>query len=380
MNKTASLPLLSDYDFENAPCGYITFSPDGTILQINQTFLKWTKCSAEEIINKKKLEDLVPRGTGLYFQMFVFPSLRMQGYVNEISLEIVGCDKAVTSCLFNATAVKNEDGSIHHINAILFSISDRKKYEVEILQEKKSAENVATHREQILQAQRRIMSILGHDTRAPLFSINRILKLAIEGQISQEEVFPHFELMANQLDATLILIDNLLNWANAHYETDTKSQAGQSLRAVCKEVYQLLESNAMAKGLFLTTQIDPEIMINSNQSVISFIIRNLVNNAIKFTSEGGVTVSAEEMDDKMQITVSDTGMGMSEGQLLKFREGNLESSAGTSNELGSGMGLMLIREFLMQLNGSLEVESELNEGSNFILILPAGLFKKSDAA
>ena len=218
------------------------------------------------------------------------------------------------------------------------------------------------------------MSILGHDTRAPLFSINRIIKLAIDGEMRPEEVFPHFELMANQLDATLILIDNLLNWANAHFDTDKKQQKQLPLRTITKDVFKLLQSNAISKGLFLTTQIEPSLMIQSSQSIISFIIRNLVNNAIKFTGDGGVTVSAEHCETTVNITVSDTGMGMNAGQIAKFREGQLQSSVGTANEHGSGMGLMLIKEFLIQLKGELQVESEVGQGTSITVVLPDSLF------
>ena len=364
----------SKYDFEHAPCGYLVFSPDGTILQVNQTLLQWLNYSREELVNVKKLEDITPRGTNLYFQMFVFPSLKMQGYINEVSLDIVGSEKTPVSCLFNASAVKNEDGSLRHLHAILFRITERKKYETELLLEKKTAETIVQHKEYLLHAQRRIMSILGHDTRAPLFSINRIIKLAIEGEISQEEVFSYFELMNNQLDATLILIENLLNWSNAYFDIDKKSQNPVSLQSVCKDIYKLLQSNAVSKGLFLTTQIDPSLMIASHQAIISFIIRNLVNNAIKFTSEGGVTVSAEQEDDNIAITVSDTGMGMNPDQVKKYTQGELSSSAGTQNETGSGMGLMLINEFLLQINGKMEVESMPGEGSSVTIKLPHSLF------
>ncbi|MET0636673.1 MAG: PAS domain-containing sensor histidine kinase [Chitinophagaceae bacterium] len=370
-------PLNSEYDFENAPCGYLVLCANGTILHLNQTMLRWLGYSREEIVNKKNLSDITPRGTSLYFQMFVYPSLKMQGYINEVSLDIIGFDNSTTSCLFNATAVRNEDGSIKHLNAILFGISDRKKYEEEILQEKKLAETMATSRELILQAQRRIMAILGHDTRAPLFSINRIIKLAIDGTIPPEDVFPHFELMANQLDATLILIDNLLNWANAHYDSDAGQQKPIPLRTVSNDVYQLLRSNAVSKKLFLNTQIDPSISVRSNQSIISFIVRNLVNNAIKFTSEGGVTVSAEHRGDLVNITISDTGMGMDADQVKKYTGGKLDSTAGTANEMGSGMGLMLIKEFLIQLKGELQVESEPGQGSSITVVLPDTLFEIS---
>lgn len=362
--------LNCEYDFENAPCGYLSFSSDGTITQINQTLLKWIACRKEEVIGLKKLEDITAKGTSLYFQVFVYPLLKIQGYVNELSLTVLSADDRSTSCLFNASAVKNEDGSIRQMHAILFAISDRKKYEAEILNAKKTAEAVAEHKEHILQAQRRLVSILGHDTRAPLFSINKIIKQAIEGKISPEDVFPYFELMANQLDATLILINDLLNWSNALFNNKKEVKAPFFLQSVIEVVFELLQGNAHAKGLFLRDEIDPAIIMTSNRSIVTFVIRNLVNNAIKYTSEGGVTVSAVVDADEIRISVTDTGVGMQPDQLKKFTSGHLTSSPGTQNEKGSGMGLVLINEFLLQLKGSLQAESIPGKETRVTVILP----------
>jgi|GEM_PF-6061437 len=360
----------TEYDFENAPCGYLSFDPAGTITRINKMALKWTKLRKEDILLKKKLEDITDKGTGLYFQMMLYPLLRMQGYINELSVNIISADGEATSCLFNASAVGNADGSIRQVHAILFNISDRKKYETEILKAREMADSVVLHKEQILQAQRRIMSILGHDTRAPLFSINRIIKYAADGKLSAEEIFPYFELISNQLDATLILIEDLLKWSNAHFENKPSGEAPYSLQSVVDDVFSLLNNNALAKGLFLKSRIDASITMLFNSSIITFILRNLVNNAVKYTSKGGITVSATAAAGMISIEVSDTGVGMTPDQLEKYTTGGLSSVPGTENEKGSGMGVMLINEFILQLNGTLLAESVLGEGTRVTVMIP----------
>lgn len=362
--------LNSEYDFENAPCGYLSFYPNGTITQLNQMLLKWVAYRKEEVIGIKKLEDITSKGTSLYFQMFVFPLLKLQGYVNELSVSIVSSNNIITSCLLNASAIKDDGGNIQQVHAILFAIPDRKKYETEILNAKKTAEAVADHKERILQVQRRIVSILGHDTRAPLASVNQIIKFAANGEMAPEELFPYFELMANQLDATLILINDLLNWSNALLNNTKEVEAPFLLGAVVEEVFELLRGNARSKGLYLTSSIDPAVTMASNRSEVTFIIRNLINNAIKFTKEGGVTVAARVAPETITITVSDTGVGMLPDQLQKFTSGDLRSSSGTANEQGSGMGLILINDFLLNLKGSLQAESVLGKGTRVTVKLP----------
>jgi len=357
----------NEYDFENAPCGYLSFHSDGTIIRINQTLLRWIDHSREEVVGIKKLGDITVKGTSLYFEMFVFPLLRMQGYINEISISTLSSDNVATSCLLNATAVKDDNGDIQQVNAILFAIPDRKKYEAEILNAKKTAEALLEHKDRILQVQRRIVSILGHDTRAPIASVYQFIKLAADGGLKPEELFPFFELMANQLDATLILINDLLNWSNALLNETKEAEEPFTLSSVTEEVFELLGANARSKGLYLKSEISPSLTIAFNRPIVTFIIRNLVNNAIKFTQAGGVTVQAA---DAFSITVADTGVGMTPDQLQKFITGNLRSSQGTANEQGSGMGLILINEFLLNLKGSLQAESIPGQGTRITVMLP----------
>jgi len=117
------------------------FYPDGTIVQVNQTLLKWLNYQKEDVIFIKKFHDIMNGGGRLYFQMYVFPLLNMQESVNEISIDLLSSDKIKISCLFNASVSRRENGTILLIRASLFNITDRKKYEVEILKAKTQAED-----------------------------------------------------------------------------------------------------------------------------------------------------------------------------------------------------------------------------------------------
>lgn len=130
----------SEYALENAPCGFISFYADGTIVQINKTLLKWLNYSKDEVIFKKNFQDILDSGGRLYYQMYLFPLLNMQDHINEISLSILSSDNTSISCLLNASAIKDEDKSIQLIHASLFNFTDRKKYELEILRTKTQAE------------------------------------------------------------------------------------------------------------------------------------------------------------------------------------------------------------------------------------------------
>lgn len=129
----------SDFLYENSPCGYLTFYPDGTIIKINQTLATWLQVEKETLYGKVKLGSLLSKGGRFYYEMVVLPLLQMQGFVNEINFEIKSSDDSFPG-LFNASVVRNSLGEIIAINAIILNITDRKKYESLLLTARQTAE------------------------------------------------------------------------------------------------------------------------------------------------------------------------------------------------------------------------------------------------
>lgn len=129
----------TEFLYQNSPCGYLSFYPDGTIIKINQTLLSWLQADNDAITGKIKFSSILSKGGRFYYEMVVLPLLQMQGFVNEINFEIKS-QKETFPCLFNASAVTGEDGSILAFNAIILNITDRKKYESLLLTARKNAE------------------------------------------------------------------------------------------------------------------------------------------------------------------------------------------------------------------------------------------------
>lgn len=136
------LPNLTDTEFlyENSPCGYLSFYLDGTIIKINKTLVSWLNSESDVITGKTNFNSLLSKGGSFYYQMVVLPLLQMQGFVNEINFEIKS-KEATFPCLFNASVVKDKDGKVLAINAIILNITDRKKYESLLLTARKNAED-----------------------------------------------------------------------------------------------------------------------------------------------------------------------------------------------------------------------------------------------
>jgi signal transduction histidine kinase len=175
------------------------------------------------------------------------------------------------------------------------------------------------------------------------------------------------------IDNARKLTDDLITWAQlqmkqeeAHPSLFTATEAVQNVMTVFKEL-------AAKKQITINHTIDPTLQLFADKNQYLFIIRNLVNNAVKFTPAGGsITISGTTNGTTTSIAVTDTGTGMSnEVADSIFRVGKLKSKNGTAGEPGTGLGLILVHEFVLLNKGEIKVTSELGKGSTFFVTVPA---------
>ena len=127
--------------YQNAPCGYLSFLPDGTIIKVNKTLLSWLSLTNDEMVFRMKFTDLIGKGGAIYFQMIFLPSIKMHGKVYEINFDIIKKDGSTLPTLVNSVSVLSETQELLAINATVFNITERKKYESELLRAKRAADS-----------------------------------------------------------------------------------------------------------------------------------------------------------------------------------------------------------------------------------------------
>lgn len=127
--------------YENAPCGYFSFTPKGLIIKVNQTLLEWLGYGREEVVYNITFTDLISKGGRIYYEMFYFPLLQLQSAVNEINFDFIRKDGSRFPALINSNVIRSERGELLAVNATVYNITDRKKYEQELLEAKKTAES-----------------------------------------------------------------------------------------------------------------------------------------------------------------------------------------------------------------------------------------------
>lgn len=220
----------------------------------------------------------------------------------------------------------------------------------------------------------KFFSILGHDLKSPLNSLSSFSSLLINyfDSLSKEEI----QTLAKDLDKSLknlySLLDNLLEWARSQTGNINFTPEQFDLTSILDENKELLKVQAGNKEIAIIQNRTSPLTVSTHKHSITTVIRNLVANAIKFTPSGGqIKIDANEKPGEVVVSIADTGVGMSEQVIKKlFRIDSKVSTLGTADEKGTGLGLVLCKDFVEKNGGKLWVESKEGQGSTFYFSIP----------
>jgi signal transduction histidine kinase len=261
----------------------------------------------------------------------------------------------------------NDHNEIIGASGLARDITERKKSEMTLLQNERELKELNSTKD-------KLFSIIAHDLRSPFNNIIGFTQLLLENinDITLSETKKHLNIIYSSANSTLNLLDNLLNWA--------KSQTGKIrfhpkkiiFSDIITDVLNLERSIAKAKDITLNQYIPKYIEVYADENMLKIIVRNLISNAIKFTNKGGlISISAMIKKDFAEIVITDNGIGISKKKCRQlFAISSNKSTQGTENEKGSGLGLILCKEFIKKIGGRIWVESEEGKGSNFKFTLP----------
>jgi signal transduction histidine kinase len=220
--------------------------------------------------------------------------------------------------------------------------------------------------------QNKIISIIAHDVRGPIASVKTMIELAKNGELSEEEQEHLLDLLDKQLDGTLDMLTNVVDWGSMLTKKGKFVMAPVDISQLVKEkmmknMHPFLEQ----KGNQLINEVPEGVLIDTDENTIRFILRNLISNSNKFTSNGTIRLSANKEDDRLIVTVTDTGCGMNAEMVQSlFNPLKRQSREGTHREKGSGLGLVLVKDFADALNISLDIHSEEGKGTRISLVIP----------
>jgi signal transduction histidine kinase len=225
------------------------------------------------------------------------------------------------------------------------------------------------------QTKDKFFSIIAHDLRGPIGNTSALLaELTMnESEYTKQELLENLILISDSSNATFKLLENLLTWARDQKGEIVFNPLKNDLFKLVQSNIELFTSLAQNKKTTIVNSLDAGLIFDFDHEMINTVIRNLINNAIKFTNENGqINIIAHLIGDEIEITVHDNGIGMESEYAKKLFIRNLDRKIkqGTKGESGTGLGLILCKEFIERHHGKIWVESEPGKGSAFKFTLP----------
>lgn len=220
----------------------------------------------------------------------------------------------------------------------------------------------------------KFFSIIAHDLKNPFNTILGFSNLLYEAydNFNEEQRKNFIKNICEASESTFKLLQNLLEWSRTQTGSIEYKPERLDLSSLIDENLQIIKSGAKTKGITVRSDVVEGTYAFADTNMIRAVIRNLLSNAVKFTNSGGVvSITSNQSDHSVDICISDSGVGLEPEDLNRlFRIDDQFKSLGTNNEQGSGLGLILCKEFVEKNNGKIWVESEAGVGSNFSFRLP----------
>ena len=237
----------------------------------------------------------------------------------------------------------------------------------EILQQQQALTIQAQQLQQANELKSKLFSIIAHDLRSPLNTLEGLLELLSLDGLTHEESVILYKDLTKQLNGLQSTLANLLQWAKSHLSGIVPQKELCEVRVLVEDEINLLQVLATTKQLILSNEVPTTAQLYADSNQLRTIFRNLLANAIKFTQNGGkVAVKAIVLASHVEIQVEDSGIGMTKEQLEKLFGTNTHfTTRGTSGEKGTGLGLIVTKEFIEKNGGILSVTSTVGLGTTF---------------
>jgi len=220
----------------------------------------------------------------------------------------------------------------------------------------------------------RLFSIIGHDLRGPIGGFKSLIQLLISGYdlSNSKQLLEILKVIHKTANSTYDLLENLLEWAKSQQNEIVFNPEKIELKDLVFNIMNLFSEVILNKEINIVNEIPDDQFLVADKNMLSTVLRNLISNAIKFTPNGkSIKISVANIGDNIKISVQDEGTGIQEEDLPKlFNSLSPLSSYGTQGEKGSGLGLLLCKDFIERHTGIIEVNSIWDKGSTFSFTLP----------
>ena len=357
--------------FSQSPISIELYDKDGFLLEVNQSCI--------DLFGLRNGNDIIG------FNLFANPHLSEQEifdikagksikYEIAYDFELIKNQKLYETtkegiiyleCFINPTFNQNNEttGYIVHIT----EITERKNAQELLAKQAKELQEVNATKD-------KFMSIIAHDLKSPFNAILGFSDLMLRNfdQLDQETFITGLKTIESASTHAYKLLENLLVWSQNQTGKSQFNPEKLNLKDQVIESLKMVESAATYKKIKISTSINKDIHVFADKNMLDSILRNLISNAIKFSFKGGkIKISATKQKTEIQISVSDQGIGISPERLsVIFKIDKHTNTSGTENELGTGLGLILCKDFIAQHSGNIWIESTPHVGTLASISLP----------
>jgi len=224
---------------------------------------------------------------------------------------------------------------------------------------------------QALSTKNKLFAIMGHDLKSPLMDIKSLIFILkqMPQNLKPSDIVSHASTIENRLTTLLELLNNLLNWGMKERNLLTYTPENTDVASIVEKTITIFEGQIQSKQLTIETILPEQRKWTTDINMFEFIVRNLLSNAIKFSHPNQtIEITLINANNLLTLTIKDSGIGMNKQEKNKlFIQTSDKIKRGTNNEKGSGLGMSLSYEFIRQMNGTIHVESEQNEGTTIVV-------------
>ena len=241
-----------------------------------------------------------------------------------------------------------------------------------IEKQKKEIEEKAAELSELNSLKNKLFSVISHDLKTPMYALRNLFGSMQQSDMSGDEIKSIIPDVVTDLNYTTGLMENLLHWVKSQMNAAGIYPQPLDMHTIAEEVINVQQLQASSKNISINCTIPKHSGAYADKDMVKLILRNLVSNAIKFTPVNGkISIQLKPEESFCRVSVKDNGVGMDEESINSICQNNYYSTNGTAKESGTGLGLMLCKEFIARNGGSLRIESKPGKGSVFSFVLPS---------
>ncbi|MDX9697754.1 MAG: PAS domain-containing sensor histidine kinase [Bacteroidales bacterium] len=352
--------------YENSPIPYQSLNTFGDIIEINPAWLKIMGYTREEVVGENFAKFLVPELRELFLKRF--ENFKSIGEIKDLQFQLMSKDGRIFIANYNGKIETNEAGKFIKSHCVFNDITLQIKAENTLIQSEQKLRELNATKD-------KFFSILAHDLKNPFNDIIGFSYL-LSSNIYKYDL-PKIEQFSNIIHQsaklTFNLLENLLDWSRSQTGNLKFIPESFDINELIIENIDLFQSTANNKNIKLFNEVDGVLQVYADKNMIRTIIRNLISNAIKFTNQGGfVRITGSLSKSFVTISVVDNGVGINyDDQKKLFRIDTNVTRQGTEKERGTGLGLILCKEFIERNGGKIDFESQPGRGSRYFFSVPA---------